>query len=87
MDKLGVALIDLEMGGLPLALVRAKHPDVIIRDNGSSFHLLLRGEQHIVIEEMEVPKGRDLRPDSLTESAVKQLSFKPLFGKKRFKYV
>jgi hypothetical protein len=84
MDKLALALADLELGGMPLNLVRAKHPDVIIRDNGKSFQLILTDSNHIKIDEIAVPKDRDLRLDITPYlQQEKTPSFRVFFGKKR----
>jgi hypothetical protein len=52
-------ILDLELDGLYKA--RIKYPSVIIRDNGYTYKLMLRGQTQ-VLESAEVPKERDLVP-------------------------
>jgi hypothetical protein len=47
--------------GIPIDLLRKSHPDVIIRDCGDSFKLLLRGEMRFVEATKVINKGDMVR--------------------------
>ena len=83
MDALGKALVELELEGLDKA--RKQNPGVIIRDDGDSFKLLLKGSTMEEVAPLIVQKNRDLRPKSaITEEPVEGgVIGRIFFGKKR----